>query len=592
MADDFAFKLRGMSLWLEPDGMVAFSAWGNAFTWKDMIDTQPDSAWGQWVEYISKLGFNALEITTNADKHPQEMAAFSGYLKQNGIGMILRHNWNEIELGFSYPLITIERGKIHKRLSKFCPYSDKTRSWWKKRIEKDFSNMPGLTGYFMAGTETYSINGAPWMCDCSTCKTRTPRQRLIDGIKLVADLLKPYRGTLIYCDHQDDAESCRTETFYFRDLTGEIPDNSFLSIQRTYWDFHPGWPRHPLLETLKPDGISGASYMAQFQLPGEYRGASDFPWCMVEEWSDYFRHMKATGQQGLWVSIQGMRADIPGKWDHPFNMVNWYALHRFMLDPMADPAEIKLTWAEKEFGKESAPTVIKVIDKATEAARGALEFDALWTACHSRFPDLEYLDSHLCGSYRQVLRMEGMMGFVLPLDMYSPQLQAEIRAKRETRMVFNQEMITPELKAEAMVQKEESIRKMKEAISLWYSLKGKIEGDKYQNILEGLKGNLDDTTIFRNMMELYMDWKLGILTNTRIDSVLEESKDLKGILVPDPLTESPQLFQSFQPASLKTLAEELRSELTKPRLDKFLFDNSDVGTIHKPETIKEKDSIW
>ncbi|MDA0991768.1 MAG: hypothetical protein O3A51_13585 [Verrucomicrobia bacterium] len=274
--------------------------------------------------------------------------------------------------------------------------------------------------------------------------------------------------------------------------------------------------------------------------------------------------------------------------------MNWYAITRLMRDPGADPAEIKLTWAEDEFGREAAPVVLSVLDRVTEAARGALEFDALWTACHSRFPSLDYLDSHLCGPYRRVLRMEGLMGFVLPLDMYPPQRAADIRANPATRLVFNQVPITPTLKAEAMAQKEGAVRRMEEAIALWRSLNGKIDPGRHQNILVGLEGNRDDALIFRHMMDLYMDWKLGVLTETKIDAALTASRGRRGILVPDPLSETPQKFPGFDPASLKTFSEQLRRELNEPWIEKFWQDNPiGVGTLEpeSDETVEQSSTI-
>ena len=65
----------------------------------------------------------------------------------------------------------------------------------------------------------------------------------------------------------------------------------------------------------------------------------------------------------------------------------------------------------KNSAGDAASTVIKVIDTVTEScAEGMYEFDALWTGNHSRFPTLEYLDSHVCGPYREVKRIKGMMG--------------------------------------------------------------------------------------------------------------------------------------------------------------------------------------
>ena len=140
----------------------------------------------------------------------------------------------------------------------------------------------------------------------------------------------------------------------------------------------------------------------------------------------------------------------------------------------------------------------------------------------------------------------------------------------KTRMVFSQVPITAELKAEAMAQKEGAIQLMEEAIALWKELEGKIDAGKFQQILSGLKGNRNDTIIFSCGFDLYMDWKLGVLTEEKIDTALNTCRDLQGIIVPAPLDENPeQVFSTVEPASLKTFAEQLRKDLREPWVEKY-----------------------
>ena len=305
---------------------------------------------------------------------------------------------------------------------------------------------------------------------------------------------------------------------------------------------------------------------------------------MVDEWSGIFRDMADTGYQGF---SMGAITHPDGRENHLLlNQVNWYAIKQYIHDPYAEPSMIKLEWAREEFGADAAPVVVNVIDRVTEAARGMYEFDCLWTGNHSRFPTLEYLDSHLCGPYRDIDRMTKMMGYPLPLDMYPPERACEIRKNPKTHMLFNQEPITPKLKAEAMAQKDGATRYMEEAIALWKSLEGKIEEGKYKKVLAGLEGNRDDTVIFSHMMDLYMDWKLGVLTEAKIDAVLHASKGLKGIVVPAPLDENPEMplmwgGEGVGAESLKTFAEKLREDLRNPWVELFFRENPS-GVAAKP----------
>ena len=50
-----------------------------------------------------------------------------------------------------------------------------------------------------------------------------------------------------------------------------------------------------------------------------------------------------------------------------------------------------------------------------------------------------------------------MMGLLLPLDMYAPEIAAQIRADPKTRLVFNQVPITAKLKSDVPVRQQEAV---------------------------------------------------------------------------------------------------------------------------------------
>ena len=94
-----------------------------------------------------------------------------------------------------------------------------------------------------------------------------------------------------------------------------------------------------------------------------------------------------------------------------------------------------------------------------------------------------------------------------------------------------------------------------------------------------LRGNIDDAILWSMGMDMYMDMKLGALTEERIDAVIAEcaARDLKGTIVNDPLAASPVKTDFYHvPSSLKLFAEELRQELRNPRLDSMSSEHGGV----------------
>ena len=586
MTNDLAFKWRILDAWHEPDADWTFSRAGNIFTWADMLNPRPSSPLGRFVVQASEWGFNGMVFFVDPERHPDEMRVFARYLREHGIGMIIRRDWNETERGYSWP--PTESDARARASRKLCPYDAEVRAYWTKRVARDFQMMPDLLGLRVNATESWFQNGAPWMCACATCRGKTGQERTRDAIRLLADLLAAHGGTLFWEACQDNAWNQRQEAHFFRDLTGQIPDNAFVFLKRYYWDFHPRWPRHPLYDTITVDAQGRSPYMTSIHATGEWRGLHEFPRSMVHDWSSVFRDMAATGQQGLWA----MMIVHPDGWDRPLNRVKLYALARYMRDPYADPSEIKLSWAREEYGEEIAPVVVAVVDRVTGAARGMYEVDGMWMTKHSHFTTFEYMDSHLCGPYDFSQRLSGMMGLALPLDMYSPERQAEIRANPDTRLVFNHVPITRQLKAELMAQKDGAVRLMEEAIALWRSLEGKVSDGRHNQILNGLLRNRDDTIIFRHVMDLYVDWKLGVLTEAKIDAVLAACRGLRGVVVPEPLATEPVETVSFVDAeSVLTFAEKLRRDLREPWVEQYWVDHpwgeGSAGHSSSPELFEQ-----
>ena len=163
MVDEYAFKWRVIEPWHEPDGISFFSYARNIFTWSDMLDPMPSSLLGRYVTQVRDWGFNGMALYADPEVNPEAMRSFGRFLAENGIGLIIRREWPETELGRSWPVSQSDARPRSSR--KLCPYSEEVRSYWSGRIAKDYALMPELAGYRMNGTEFYFINGAPWMCD-------------------------------------------------------------------------------------------------------------------------------------------------------------------------------------------------------------------------------------------------------------------------------------------------------------------------------------------------------------------------------------------------------------------------------------------
>jgi len=597
-------KWRVVELWHDPDhtawnrkepSMLQTSQWTNL---------SEEYALGRFVKFIAAQGYNGLDIWGEPDGKPEAYAALNRYLLQNGIRLILRREYNELMRGVGWHPDPADTDSILKpgfkpksvtwpnarpwskdllKSKKLCPYGPDIRQYWSERAARDVAMMPGLGEYRMCTTEHWFAYGGPWMCDCKECESKSRRQRTIDGANVIGEILAKYGMTLFFEPLQDNPGGVKLEVELEEGLTtDELLPNVIHIVKDRYWDHHPVWPEHPLQDKITPGRDGSSPFVTATLIGHDHNGLCQEILCDVEWYSKVFRRMDKSGQQGLWLMCT---ANPVEPWANPLNMVNWYALECLMKDPQAGPDKIMTDWAQKEFGKEVAPTVIDVIKKATQANLKISHFKGGWIQFHTFMAPLWYLDSRLCGPYMIIDRIPGMMGMELPVDAYGPKRAAELRADPELKIAFGKKVpITAELKKELMDQLTDAHNLYEQSITLFKNVKDSLNKDDYEYVLPRLEARKRDALLWHAQMDMYMDWKLGILTEARINEVVESCRSIEGTRwVQDPMDPNPDTL-SFHPwpggSSIAAFANDLRSELQDPKLEKYL------------ESLPRLDDLW
>jgi hypothetical protein len=112
-----------------------------------------------------------------------------------------------------------------------------------------------------------------------------------------------------------------------------------------------------------------------------------------------------------------------------------------------------------------------------------------------------------------------------------------------------------------------------QSIILWKSIKKHFSGDVFEYVLTGLEGRKNDAVLQRVQMDMYFDWKLGRLTEARIDELVESCRKIKGTRwIADPMDPNPDTM-SLIPfpggSSLAAFADDLKTELREQRLERY-----------------------
>jgi hypothetical protein len=578
-------KWRVVELWHGPN-----QVWNNGepsmLQTKEWANLSSASALGRFVEFIAAHGYNGIDIWGEPDCEPKAYAALNEYLLQNGIRLILRREYNELMRGVGWQpdpadgFLGLQQvpksvdwpsarpwSKTLLKSTKLCPYGPVIKEYWSERAARDAGMMPGLGGYRMCTTEHWAHYGGPWLCDCSLCTSKSRWERTRDGANAIGGILARYGMTLFFEPLQDNPAGVCLEAELESNLAGELRPNVFHIVKDHYWDHHPVWPEHPLQDVIATDRDGNSPFLTSTLMGHDHNGYCEEVLCDVEWYSKVFRRMDKSGQQGLWLMCT---ANPREPWDNPLNMVHWYALECFMKNPQEDPGTITKEWAAKEFGNEIAPIVLEIMRKATDANLKISHFKGGWIQYHTYMAPLWYLDSRLCGPYMIIDRVPGMMGMELPVDAYLPERAAELRGDPELILAFGRKVpITMELKTELIGQLQDAFDLYDQSIVLWKGIKNSLSKDVYEYTLTSMEGRKGDAFLWRAQMDMYMDWKLGQLTEARIDELVESCRKIKGTRwVEDPMDPSPDTFTPGG-SSIAAFANDLKSELREPRLEEF-----------------------
>jgi len=581
-------KWRVVELWHAADKPAWSSKEPSMLQTNQWRNLSEKYAFGRFIKFMASQGYNGINIWGEPDCKPKEFAALNKYLIKNGIRLFLRREYNELMRGVGWNphptdgligLCQVSKSvtwpsarpwsKTLLKSKKLCPYGPDIKEYWSERAARDAKLMPGLGGYRMCCTEHWAHYGGPWMCDCPTCESKSRRQRTLDGANVIGDILAKYDMTLFFEPLQDNPAGVSLEVELEKDLTtDDLRPNVLHIVKDRYWDHHPTWPEHPLQDIITKDKDGKSPFVTATLIGHDHNGVCEEVLSDVKWYSKVFKKMDRTGQQGLWLMCT---ANPVEPWANPLSMVNWYALQCLMKDPQADPEAITAQWTISQFGSDMAPTVIDIINEATQANLNISHFKGGWIQYHTYMSPLWYLDSRLCGPYMIIDRIPGMMGMELPVNAYLPERAAELRTDPELKIAFGKKVpITAELKQELIGQLTDAYNLYDKSITNFKSIKNSISKEDYDYVLNSLEGRKRDALLWRAQMDMYMDWKLGILTEARIDEVVESCRNIKGTRwVEDPMDLNPDTLSLPGGSSIAAFANDLRSELRKPKLEKF-----------------------
>ncbi len=251
--------LRMFNHWDNLDGSIERGYSGDSFFFKNNEITVSNRL-RDYSRFVASCGINGVVINNVnvkdaatdliTDRYFGKLRELSNIFADYGIKLYLSINFaSPMDLG---------------GLSECDPLSQEVATWWKKKFEEIYRNLPHLGGVLVKadsegrpGPFTYGRNQA-------------------EGANMLADAIAPFGGIVLWrcfvynCtqDWRDKkTDRARASYDYFHELDGQFRDNVILQIKNGPMDFQIREPVSPLL-----GGLRNTNQMLEVQIAQEYTG--------------------------------------------------------------------------------------------------------------------------------------------------------------------------------------------------------------------------------------------------------------------------------------------------------------------------------
>ncbi|WP_333508694.1 alpha-glucuronidase family glycosyl hydrolase [Thermoanaerobacterium thermosaccharolyticum] len=527
-----AFRI--LNHWDNMDGNIERGYAGKSIFFKDNRIVDDLSRIKDYARLLASIAINGVVIN-NVNVHQQETKlitdeflpdvkriadVFRGY----GIKTYLSINFaSPVEIG---------------GLSTADPLDDEVKNWWKDVASKIYSYIPDFGGFlvkadseFRPGPFTYGRNHA-------------------DGANMLAEALKPYGGiviwrTFVYNCMVDwrDRSTDRAKAAYdnFKPLDGKFMDNVVLQIKNGPMDFQIREPITPLFGAMEKTNV-----FMEFQITQEYTGQQKHLCYLVPLWKEALDFDTFAKGEGSFVkkvvngSLFGVKyggivavaniGDSKSWTGHPLAQSNLFGFGRIAWNPDLSSREIAEEWVKLTFGceEEVLETVVPMLLESREIYEeytSPLGIGWMVNPGHHYGPNVDGYEYSHWGTYHYAdFRGIGVDRTVATGTGYTAQYKEPVAKMYENidtcpdelLLFFHHVPYSHKLKSGKTVIQHiydthfEGVERAEKMRDAWMKLKGKIDDEIYEAVLERLDIQVVDAKEWRDVVNTYFYRKTGI----------------------------------------------------------------------------------
>jgi alpha-glucuronidase len=553
-------KIRWVDQWDNLDGTIERGYAGRSIFF-DGGNVRTDlTRVTEYARLLASIGINGCNVN-NVNANPRVLQ--SEFLTQMARVADAFRPWG-VRLSLS---VDLSSPKTIGGLDTFDPLDAKVAAWWSAKAEEIYKLIPDFGGFTVKADSEGRVGPSSY--------GRTPA----DAANVIAHSLAPHSGVVfyrafVYNHHLDwrDPKADRARAAYdiFHPLDGKFDDNVIVQIKHGPIDFQAREPVSPLFS-----GLEKTNEAIELQVTQEYTGQQRHLVFLAPMWKEVLDFDLHAGTEktpvkslvsgkvfprplGGYVAVVNVGMDE--NWlAHPFAMANLYAYGRLAWNPDLSAGEICEEWARRTFGNDPA-----VVNTVTEIAMrswrtyenytGPLGTQTLTDILGSHFgPGIESSEENGWGQWHRADRQGiGIDRSVAAGTGYIGQYREPVAqvyeslatAPDELLLFFHHVPYAYVLHSGKTVVQHiydshyDGANEVAEFLRQWKTLKGKIDDQRYRDVLARLEYQAGHAIVWRDAICGYFLRLSGIAdakgrAGTFPGRVEAESVDLQGYVPVD-----------------------------------------------------------
>jgi alpha-glucuronidase len=537
IADNPANPIRMIDHWDNMDGTIERGYAGRSIFFKANRVVKNLSRVRDYARLLASVGISAVAIN-NVNVHAVESRLITAELLPDvaRIAEVLRAWGIRLFLSVNYAApVTVDS------LPTADPLDPAVRRWWSERASEIYSLIPDFGGFLVKadsegrpGPFTYGRDHA-------------------EGANMLAEALAPHGGLVfwrcfVYNCRQDwrDRSTDRARAAFenFMPLDGRFADNVLLQIKNGPMDFQVREPVSPLF-----GGMERTNQALELQITQEYTGQQRHLCCLVPQWKEYLdfdTHAPARGERGAEVkriadgsafarplgAVVGVSnmGDDRNWTGHDLAQANLFGFGRLAWNPDLSSDSVIGEWARLTFGADAGlqAAVTGMLAESWsiyESYTAPLGVGWMVNPGHHYGPSVDGYEYSRWGTYHFAdCRGIGVDRSAATGSGFAAQYRPSNAAIYESLQTCPDELLlffhhvpyTHRLRSGKTVIQHiydshfDGARRAADLLDRWLSLRGKIDGGRWNAVRERLKEQCAHAGEWRDVVNTYFLRKSGI----------------------------------------------------------------------------------